>query len=275
MRITANGLSFQVVDEGSGDVVALLHGFPDSSALWRHQIPMLVDAGYRVIAPDLRGFGDSDRPGDPGAYAMEALVGDVLGILDALEVDRADVVGHDWGAALGWALAAFAPQRVRRFVALSVGHPSGYFDSLRQREMSWYMLFFLFPGVAEEALPRDDWAFLRTWLAGQGGDLERYTTDLARPGALTAALNWYRANITAEVFGQLTRRPFPPVSCPVLGVWSDGDIGCGEAQMLASRDHVAGPWSYHRIDGAGHWIPLAAPDELGKLLVDHLRGNRG
>src|SRR5512142_786423 len=166
MRITANGISLNVVESGSGPAVLLLHGFPDSSALWRHQIPELVDAGYRVIAPDLRGFGESDRPDGIEHYTMPTLVGDVLGILDSLGVSRAAVVGHDWGAALGWALAALAAERVDRLAALSVGHPSGYLtDSIRQRELSWYMLFFQFVGVAEEALARDDWALLRACCA--------------------------------------------------------------------------------------------------------------
>jgi pimeloyl-ACP methyl ester carboxylesterase len=266
-------VSLHVVDEGAGPAVVLLHGFPDSSALWRHQIPMLVEAGYRVIAPDLRGFGASDRPADVDAYRLEASVADILAILDQRGIEQADVVGHDWGAALGWALAGFVPDRVRSLVAVSVGHPAGYFtDTLRQREMSWYMLFFLPPGVAEEALPRDGWTLLRTWLAGQGGDLDRYVADLSRPGALTAALNWYRANLTPESFGMAVPLPLPSVACPVLGISSDRDVACGEAQMMASRDYVTGPWRHHRIAGAGHWIPLAVPDELGKLVIDHLRG---
>jgi pimeloyl-ACP methyl ester carboxylesterase len=273
MDVTVDGVNLHVIGEGEGPAVLLLHGFPDSSALWRHQIPRLVDAGFRVLAPDLRGFGASDRPSNVSAYRMEVLVGDVLGILDAHRVERADVVGHDWGSALGWAMAAFAPAKVRTFTALSVGHPAGYFtDGLRQRELSWYMLWFLFPGVAEEALPREGWALLRTWLDGQGGDLDRYILDLARPGALTAALSWYRANISPESFGMPVPTPMPPVTCPVLGVWSDRDSACGEAQMRASREHVAGPWRYHRISGVGHWIPLAAPDELGALLIESLRG---
>jgi pimeloyl-ACP methyl ester carboxylesterase len=269
MSLTVNGLSFHVVDEGAGSPVLLLHGFPDSSALWRHQIPALVAAGHRVIAPDLRGFGASDRPEGVAAYAMATLVGDVVGILDGLGVDRADVVGHDWGAGVGWALAGFCPDRVRRYAALSVGHPAHYFAELRQREMSWYMLLFLVEGAAEEMLRRDDWALLRAWTR-HPVDIERYVADLDRPGALTAALNYYRANIPAQAFAGVPDRTLPPVAAPVLGVWSDGDGACGEAQMLAARQEVSGPWRYHRIAGAGHWIPLDAPDELAALLVDFL-----
>ena len=271
MNVTVNGLSFHVVDEGSGPPVLLLHGFPDSSALWRHQIPALVDAGHRVIAPDLRGFGASDRPEGVGEYAMPTLIGDVVGILDALGVERADVVGHDWGAAIGWTLASLLPQRVQRYVALSVGRSTDYFADMHQREMSWYMLLFLFEGVAEVALRRADWALLRAWMRDPV-DIERYVADLSRPGALTAALNYYRANLPVEMLAGVSEVPaVPAVTCPVLGVWSDGDIGCGEAQMLASQRIVAGPWRYHRITGAGHWIPLDAPDELATLLVDSLR----
>jgi pimeloyl-ACP methyl ester carboxylesterase len=164
VEITVNGLTIHVEVAGSGPSVLLLHGFPDSAQLWRHQVPALVDAGHRVIAPDLRGFGASDRADGVEQYGLALVVSDVLGILDALDAPRAAVVGHDWGAAVGWALAGFAPERVERLAALSVGHPAGYFTELRQRELSWYMLFFQFEGIAEDALRRDDWALLRAWL---------------------------------------------------------------------------------------------------------------
>ncbi|HEY5424202.1 MAG TPA: alpha/beta fold hydrolase, partial [Ilumatobacteraceae bacterium] len=126
--IELGDLTFSVQDEGSADApaVVLLHGFPDSHALWRHQVPALVDAGYRVIAPDLRGFGESSKPADVDRYGVLDLVGDVLGILDSVGVPRAHVVGHDWGAALAWALGAFVPDRVDHLAALSVGHPSSF-----------------------------------------------------------------------------------------------------------------------------------------------------
>jgi pimeloyl-ACP methyl ester carboxylesterase len=170
-------------------------------------------------------------------------------------------------------MAMTVPARVERLAVLSVGHPAAFFtEGVRQRERSWYMLFFQFPGVAEEALPRDDWALWRT-VFGERGDHARYQADLSRPGALTAALNWYRANIQPETFGRTTAPPLPPVGCPVLGIWSDGDDYLGEAQMTASEQHVAGPWQYRRISGASHWIPLDAPDEVGRLLVDFAAGD--
>ena len=124
---------------------------------------------------------------------------DLLAVLDALEVERAQVVGHDWGAGVAWALAAFVPQRVERLVVLSVGHPQAFSEpTIEQREKSWYMLLFQFADVAEEMLQRDDWRLMREWLR-DNGDVERYLADLSRPGALTAALNWYRANVAPKV----------------------------------------------------------------------------
>jgi pimeloyl-ACP methyl ester carboxylesterase len=271
MRIEHNGISLKVVVDGEGPAVLLLHGFPDSSRLWRYQIPALVQAGYRVIAPDLRGFGESSRPESIEAYGLPLLVGDVIDVLDALGVKQATVVGHDWGAFLGWALAAFMPERVERLIALTVGHPSGFFaDPITQRERSWYILFFQFQGVAEEALQRNDWRLARMLMAGHP-DLDHAVTDLDRPGALTAGLNYYRANASPALFGEDEPLPLPKVSCPVMGVWASADRALTEAQMVASAQHVQGPWRYERLDGCGHWIPLEAPERLNSLLLEFLR----
>ena len=272
-----NGINLNVAQEGSGPPVLLLHGFPDRWQLWRHQIPALVDAGYHVIAPDLRGFGASDRPGEVADYAMPTLVGDVTGLLDALDIEQAAVIAHDWGAGLAWNLAMARPDRVNRLTAISVGHGgTGAAAGLRQREMSWYMLWFLFPGVAEQVLPREDWAFYRRWAwagaaPGTDGDADRQIADLSRPGALTAGLNWYRANIRPDRFVPPERLPpLPRVTCPTMGIWSSDDTALGETQMQASGAFVDGPWRYERIEGCDHWVPIHAPDQLTALLLDFL-----
>jgi pimeloyl-ACP methyl ester carboxylesterase len=268
--LEVNGVRLHVVDEGVGPPVVLLHGFPDSSALWRHQVKALTAAGWRCIVPDLRGFGQSTKPELVADYRISRSVRDVIGIMDALGVERAPVVGHDWGSGVGWAMATLAPERVERFCAISVGHPTGFWATgMEQRERSWYMLFFQFEGIAEEALSRDGFAFLKDWMGG-AGDWERYARDLARPGALTAALNWYRANISPEQFGTAEGPALPPVTCPVLGIWSSGDRHVAEAQMTISERYVTGPWRYERIEGASHWIPVDAPDELNALLLGFL-----
>jgi pimeloyl-ACP methyl ester carboxylesterase len=267
-NITVGELTFAVQDEGEGPAVLLLHGFPDSHVLWRNQVPDLLDAGYRVIAPDLRGYGESSRPVGIDEYGILSIAGDVVGILDSLGVQRAHVVGHDWGAALAWAIAAFIPDRVDHLVALSVGHPSAFgsvgFDQLQK---SWYFLFFQFEDIAEQWLSDDDFANMRAW--AQHPDMDQIAIDLARPGALTAALNWYRANVHPRTWIE-PPLVFPQVQAPTMGVWSSGDFALDERGMTGSQQYVDGSWRYERVEGPGHWMQLEAPDQITALLVDFL-----
>jgi pimeloyl-ACP methyl ester carboxylesterase len=273
--LAVNGLTFHVVDEGKGPVtVLLLHGFPDSSFLWRNQIPTLVAAGYRVIAPDLRGFGASDKPAKASAYDLrQAIIPDVLGILQTLQVPKVHVVGHDWGAVVGWALAAAVPNVVHSLVAMSVGHPSAFKNPpLTQREKSWYILFFQFRS-AEEALPKYDWRLLRQW-SGDHPEAKQWIAELSRPGALVAALNWYRMNAHPE--RSIADLPLPTIQVPTLGVWSSGDMHLVEEPMKQSGQFVApGRFRYERVDDASHWIPLDQPDRVTKMLLDFLSANPG
>lgn len=276
-RVRVGEVELNVAVAGSGSPVLLLHGFPDSWHLWHRQVPALVAAGHRVVAPDLRGYGLSDRPTDVDAYALTELLGDVVGLLDQLGIERAAVVGHDWGALLAWALATTEPTRVTRLVALSVGHPAARTKGgLAQQVKGLYIPFFLLPGAAEAVLPLRDWALLRrvAWRGAKPGEnpyVDRQVADLSRPGALSAALSWYRANIVLRRGRpSVPRSVRRPVACPVLGVWSDRDPALTERQMTASADHVVGDWRYERIEGAGHWLPVEAGDALNGLLVDFL-----
>ena len=270
LRVQGDGASLAVADAGEGTPVLLIHGFPDSSSLWRHQVKALVDAGFRAVAPDLRGFGDSDRPREVGAYRVRRSVADMVAVLDALELERAHVVAHDWGATVGWALAALEPARVDRFAVLSVGHPNAMREpTIEQRERAWYPLLFQFEGTAEELLMREDWRLFREWTRG-AGDVERAIADLSRPDALTASLNWYRANSRPEQELR-DRPPFPSVAAPTLGLWSDGDAYLVEEQMSASGDYVDGEWRYERIEGASHWLQLDAPDRVNALILEWLQ----
>ena len=268
-ELVANGLRFHVVDEGQGFPVVLLHGFPDTSYLWRYQIAALVQAGYRAIAPDLRGRGRSDKPARVEDYALSTIVQDVAALMDGLGVDRAHVVGHDWGAGVAWLVGALLPERVDHLVVLSVGHPgTAGRPTLEELQKGWYRLLFQFEGVAEDLLQRDDWYLLRETVHG-GGDVERYIADLAQAGALTAALNWYRANLAPERL-LASPRPLAPIKAPTLGVWSSGDLYLTEDRMRRSAEHVDGPWRYERIEGASHWIPTEAHGELNRLLLEWL-----
>lgn len=266
-RVTSNGLQFHVEDTGDGTPVLLLHGFPDTSHLWRGQVAALTGAGYRAIAPDLRGRGRSERPAD-GDYALPKVVGDVTGILDALGVERAHVVGHDWGAAVAWLLASFAPERVDRLVAISVGLPgTGGPPDLEALQKGWYRLLFALDS-AEELFTRRDWYLMRTLLASHP-DTEEWLRELAEPAALTAALGWYRSNLPIERLVPSGSPPsLPPVQAPTLGIWSAGDAFLTEDAMRRSAERIAGPWRYERIEDAGHWVPLDQPDRLNALLLE-------
>ena len=233
-------------------------------------MPALTAAGLRAIAPDMRGFGESDAPRAVEEYRITRAVADLVAVLDALGVERARVVGHDWGAAIAWVFAALHPGRVERLVAMSVGHPGAQRRTISDREKAWYTLLFQFEGVAEEMLRRDDWKLFRAWLRDDG-DVDRYLADLSRPGALTAGLNWYRANLHPA--RQLEARPaLPAIEAPTLGIWSGRDHYLNEEPMLRSGEHVTGAWRYERIDGASHWMQLDAPHHVNELLLEFLTG---
>jgi pimeloyl-ACP methyl ester carboxylesterase len=270
MRITTDSVTLDVQVEGEGTPVVLLHGWPDSKRLWSNQVPALVDAGYRVIVPDQRGYGASDKPEEVEAYSIVFLAMDVVAILDKLEVPRAHVVGHDWGAAIAWATASFSPDRVDKLAVMSVGHPSAFADAgFEQRAASWYMLLFNFPGIAEQWLSMNDWANFRAW--AQHPHADAVIAELEANGSLTPGLNYYRATVPPET---LVNPPLelPPIQSPVMGMWSSNDFALTEAQMTGSAKYCNAGFRYERIDGPGHWMQLEAPDKVNALLLDFLKG---
>ncbi|HET7483010.1 MAG TPA: alpha/beta fold hydrolase [Actinomycetota bacterium] len=269
MKIETNGISLEVAVEGEGDAVLLLHGFPDTHRLWKSQVPALVDAGYRTVAPDMRGFGDSEKPEGVENYFILHATEDLKGVLDELGIDRVHVVGHDWGSATAWVFASLYPDRVASLTAISVGHPAAFQGAgFEQYARSWYMFMFQFEGVAEQWISRNDWEFLRLGFGGST-DVEERIEFLSRPGALTAALNWYRANVPPQSW--ISEPPaLPPIAAPTMAIWSSGDVALGEDQMTGSQKHVTGPWRYERIEDVGHWVPTDAAERLNELLIDFL-----
>jgi pimeloyl-ACP methyl ester carboxylesterase len=238
LEIDNNGVNIHVETAGEGRPVVLVHGFPDSGALWRHQVPALVDAGFHVIVPDLRGFGASGVPPEVADYSILYAIDDIVAVLDHLGV------------------------------ALSVGQASAFRSvGVPQLEKSWYMFFFQFSGVAEEWLSADGWSNFRAWCHHPDADV--IVGRWEATGTLTAALNWYRANIPPDGF-VAPPLDLPPVEAPTLGVWSSGDFALTEEQMARSGEYVSGPWRYERVEGPGHWMQLEAPDEVNRLLLDFL-----
>jgi pimeloyl-ACP methyl ester carboxylesterase len=268
MRVSGDGgVGIEVFLDGpdDGEPVLFMHGWPDSHTIWRHQVDALAAAGYRTIAPDLRGFGASDMPTEVEAYKLAHSVVDMVAVLDALELPQANVVSHDWGAVAGWGLAAFVPDRVRTLTAMSVGHPKAFSDAgFEQRMRSLYMLLFNIPVIAEQWFGLFGEQMLASHL-----DKAAVIAELERPGALTASFGWYRANAHPKTV--INPPPdLPPVTMPVMGVWSSRDSALTEKQMTGSQQYVDGPWRYERIEGASHWMQLDAPDEVNRLLLDFL-----
>jgi pimeloyl-ACP methyl ester carboxylesterase len=261
------GLDFNVLVEGEGPDVLLVHGFPDSNSVWRHQIPALVQGGFRVIAPDLRGFGDSDMAPHTSGYKIDEFVADLIAILDALGVnDTVRLVGHDWGAAVGWQTCMQHPDRIDRYAALAVGHPTAYaHGGVVQKLKAYYILFFQIPWLSEKAVSSADWWLWRQMLR-YDAELPTWKEDLSRPGRLTAAIDIYRANL-----GLILPKDWPKVTVPVLGIWGEGDVALAEGQMIKSQDYVTSSWRYERVPRGTHWLQLEAPDRVNALLLDYLR----
>ncbi|MFI9296594.1 alpha/beta fold hydrolase [Streptomyces gardneri] len=275
MRVELSEVTLDVRVTGEGPAVLLVHGFPDSHDLWRHQVPALTAAGFSCVVPTLRGFGASDRPeGGPEAYHPGKHVRDLLELLARLELDRVHLVGHDWGSGIAQGLAQFAPDRVRSLSLLSVGHLGAIRAAgWKQRQLSWYMVLFQLAGVAEEWLVRDDWANFREMLA-EHPDAEAVLEPLRAPGALTAALDIYRSGLPPEVqFGPEPVLSPLAESIPVMGVWSTGDRFLTERSMSGTSEYVAGAWRYERVEEAGHWLQLDQPEKLNELLLSFFKEN--
>lgn len=264
-KYTVNGIEMHVVIEGSGPDVLLLHGFPDSHAIWRHQIPALVAAGYRVIAPDLRGFGLSEMSQRVADYHISNLVKDVVGLLDILGVSKVRLVAHDWGAVIGWQVAIQHRERVDRYVALSVGHPTCYATGgFRQKLLGHYIAIFQLRGFAEWFYSAwDFWMWRR--LTRDDGEMPHWRAAFRVPGRLTAGMNYYRANLALILPGH---RGY--VNVPVMGIYSTRDIALVENQMQRSGQFCKAGWRYERLDGVGHWMTAEAPEKVNPLLLDFL-----
>ncbi|MER5388717.1 alpha/beta hydrolase [Saccharopolyspora sp. NPDC002686] len=260
-------LTFDVATAGpeSGAPVVLLHGFPETHACWRQVTPMLTAAGLRVLAPDQRGYSPGARPEGVDAYRIEHLVSDVIGLLDALGIPRAHLVGHDWGANVAWFAAAWHPDRVRTLTALSVPHPAAFNWALAgdadQQRRSAYIKAFRRPGV-ERKLLADDCRRLRASFGGavDSSLVEEHLRVLREPAALTAALSWYRAS-TSD-FAALA-----PITVPTTYIWSDEDAYLGRAGALRCGEFVSGQYRFVELPGVSHWIPEQVPQRLADEIL--------
>jgi pimeloyl-ACP methyl ester carboxylesterase len=262
VTVRARELDFHVRMEGpvDGRPVLLLHGFPQHGGMWDGVAAELHRAGLRTIAPDQRGYSPGARPSDVDAYRMAEFVADAVALLDALELDTVDVVGHDWGSAVGWHLGAAHAERVRSFTAVSVPHPRSITQAAKldndQRERSAYFGLFAIEGKAEEVLLADGGRRLYGLFAPLTPErAEPYVRPLLEPGALTGALNWYR---------RLERPTIGPAQVPVTFLWGDQDVAIGRDAALGCAEFVAPgvPYRFVEMSGVSHWVPDERPDAV-------------
>jgi pimeloyl-ACP methyl ester carboxylesterase len=280
-QIEANGLAFTVDECGEGDDIALcLHGFPESRFSWRCQLPLLAKLGWRAVAPDLRGYGDTSRPRDRAAYRLPHLLDDVAALYDALGARRRLLVAHDWGALIAWAFAIEKRRALDGLVIMNVPHPvvfnEVYRRSAAQRKKSWYAVFFQLPWLPEWVLTRDGARATGEAFSKMAVDKSRfpeevlahYRANALKPGAMTAMINYYRVN-TGEL-NRWTRADVPVVEVPTLMVWGEEDAALG-LELTEGYEGLVRDLTLHRLPGVSHWVQQEAPEAVNDRLEAWLK----
>jgi pimeloyl-ACP methyl ester carboxylesterase len=284
IRVEANGLSFEVHtagDPASERLALLLHGFPEHAFSWRHQLPLFAQLGYRVWAPNQRGYGASSKPKGVASYRIEALVADVAALIDAAGARRVTLVGHDWGGLVAWELAARKVRPLERLVIMNVPHPMRFREELArswaQRRRSLYAVFFQLPALPEWLLRRKGAALIDEAFRGMAIDKSRfpdealavYKRNVLQPGAATAMLNWYRA--AGRRFGRLggAAGDYPIIETPTLLVWGEEDTALGKETSLGTERWVK-DLTVRYLPGVSHWVQQEAPEAVNRILEEWL-----
>ena len=271
--IEANGLRFRTMVDGpaSGEMAILLHGFPEGAESWSKQVAALAGSGVLAIAPDMRGYGLTDAPPRVEDYAVDKLVEDVAGLIKAFGRDSAHIAGHDWGALVAWNFAASRPEMTRSLTVLSVGHPAAVMEARSsdedQRKASEYIGLFVIEGKAEQVLSEDNYRRLREMFGAAVGPIgEHFIRSIARPGRLTAGLNYYRANFLPPR-EWAARVVHLRVSAPTVLIWGDQDPFLRRLQAEKTSEYMSGEYRLEVLEGAGHWLQFERPVEVGSTLV--------
>lgn len=287
-RIEANGLTFEVDMCGEGEKLALfLHGFPESKFSWRHQLPLLAELGYTAWAPDLRGYGGSSRPEDRDAYRMEHLLADVAGLIDAARArgigGPVTLIAHDWGGAIGWSFALSGLRPLERFIVMNLPHPTLFIKGLRsfaQLRRSWYIFFFQLPWLPEKLLTLRHAHAVGQAFRGMAVDksrfpdsvLEPYRRNALIPGAMTAMINYYRANFRdPQAQAQTDWRDPPVLETPTLMLWGEEDAALGRELTLGTGALVR-DFTIRYLPQVSHWVQQEAPETVNAMIRAWIEG---
>jgi pimeloyl-ACP methyl ester carboxylesterase len=279
--VHANGLEFHVAVAGSGNKLALcLHGFPESSFSWRHQMPLLAQLGFLVWAPDLRGYGKSSRPSGVPAYSMDNLRADVAALIEASGAQETLLIGHDWGALIAWNYAMFGSVPIARLIIMNVPHPAlaeKGLRTLRQLMKSWYIFFFQLPVIPEWALARNGYAAIAQAFRGMAVDKSRFPKEVlrvyqdaaAQPGALTAMVNYYRALLRGLRANR--KRGTPRINVPTLMLWGEVDAALGK-ELTYGTDRYVSDLTLRYLPNVSHWVQQEAPETVNQMMEAWLSG---
>jgi pimeloyl-ACP methyl ester carboxylesterase len=281
--VRANGLRFHVAACGAGDRLALcLHGFPESWYSWRSQMPLLARRGYRVWAPDMRGYGDTERPAGREAYAIERLMDDVAALIDASGCTSVTLIGHDWGAIVAWYFAMRRVRPLERLVIMNVPHPAPMERAARhgrQLARSWYVLFFQLPWLPEMLLGARHCRAVGDLIGRSAVDKSRFPESVlrvfrdsaAQPGALTAMLNYYRALVVGGGGRRQRLLGYPRIEVPTLMVWGEIDVALGKETTYGTEAFVA-DLTLRYLPNVSHWVQQEAPEQVNAILEAWLTG---
>ena len=279
--VQANGLRFGTLVDGppDGDLVILLHGFPEGAEMWLRQIGALARAGLLAVAPDLRGYGKTDAPDGMEHYTIGHLVDDVAALINAFGRTQAHVAGSDWGALVAWYFASRHPEMTKTLTVLSVGHPASLAAASAgdkdQQERSRYVALFLLEGKAEHVLSEENFRRLRAmYTRGPNPNampksvVEAFIRSISRPGRLTAALNYYRANLSGDQAWASLNPADVKVSAPTILLWGDQDPALGRRSAEETANYMKGEYRLVVLEGAGHWLQFERPDEVSRTMVE-------
>ncbi|EGQ8033533.1 alpha/beta hydrolase [Vibrio parahaemolyticus] len=273
-QVINGDITIQAYEKGQGEPIIFVHGFPDSANAWRHQVDPFVSAGYRVITLDMRGYGKTSKPMEKEHYHITMLASDVKAVLDHLNIEKAHVVGHDWGAVVSWAFAGIYPQATKSLTAISVGHPLVLLSmpDIQQREMSWYFFFFQLP-MAQDLLAADDWKLFKEWIRNHP-EWEHWKESFKEGKDIVPAINWYRNALNLE--SPMNAEDLGLVQAPCLGIWSEQDYYLGEKQMKDSAHFIGedGSFEFTRVNDATHWVQLDKPDEINEIVLNFTEKHR-
>ncbi|MDP6684969.1 MAG: alpha/beta hydrolase [Candidatus Marinimicrobia bacterium] len=276
--VTVNNLQFQCRTGGlknTGDGVILLHGFPETSHMWIDLIPLMVSEGYRVVAPDQRGYNPGSLPKKKSDFLIDKLCDDIFQIADKFEFDRFHLVGHDWGSSVGWAMLTIDTKRILSWSALSVPHLKAFMDAYNsddeQKKKSRYVSFFKLPFLPEFYFSFNNYSNLKSlWYFSSEEQIEVYLQAFSKKRVLKSALNWYRANIGWKSSDIILKTEDVPT--PTLLIWGNRDSAIGRTGVEGSEKYMKGPYTFLEMD-AGHWLIQESFEEVSDAIIDHIKRN--